>query len=128
MLGEDTIRGTTIHSDEPNWRPLVDLIGTDLAEWFMWMFDLELDDGVRVHAYKHIATRSYLHLAEDGRAFVYAGDERYREIRPRHAIDQAFAGWESLSPEPTDVVAHAAALREVSDRAARRTELLAEDG
>ena len=93
----------------------------------MWMFDLELADGVRAHAYKHVATRRYLHLAEDGRAFVCEGDRRYREIQPRHAIQLAFAGWESLSPEPADLVTHAALLRLVSHRAARRTEQLEAD-
>jgi hypothetical protein len=127
MLGDDTIRGTALRSDEPEWRPLVDLVGSELAEWFMWMFDLALTDAARVHAYKHVATRRYLHLAEDGRTFVYDGDERYREILPRHAIHPAFAGWESLSPEPVDLLAHAALLRLVADRAARRTELLEED-
>ena len=127
MLGDSTIRGTPLRSGEPEWRPLLDLIGSRLAEWFMWMFDLSLADGARVHAYKHVATRRYLHLAEDGRAFVHEGDERYREIQPRHAIHLAFAGWESLSPEPEDLLAHAALLRLVSTRAARRTELLEED-
>jgi hypothetical protein len=127
MLGDSTIRGTSVRSGDPEWRPLLDLIGSRLAEWFMWMFDHVLADGARVHAYKHVATRRYLHLAEDGRAFVYEGDGRYREIQPRHAIHLAFAGWESLSPEPGDLLAHAALLRLVSDRAARRTELLDDD-
>jgi hypothetical protein len=127
MLGDSTIRGTALHSDRPEWRPLVHVIGTQLAEWFMWMFDLALADGAGVHAYKHVATRRYLHLAEDGRAFVYEGSRRYREIQPRDAIHLAFAGWESLSPEPADMLAHAALLRLVCDRAARRTELLGED-
>ena len=127
MLGDGTIRGIGLHSAQPEWRPLVDLIGTQLAEWFMWMFDLALADGARVHAYKHVATRRYLHLAEDGRALVCEGDERYREIQPRHAIHLAFAGWESLAPEPPDLVTHAALLRLVSDRAARRTDKLVDD-
>jgi hypothetical protein len=127
MLGDDTIRGIALRSDAPEWRPLVDLIGTELAEWFMWMFDLALAEGARVRAYKHVATRRYVHLAEDGRAFVYEGDERYREILPRRAIHMAFAGWESLSPEPVDLVAHAALPRLATDRATRRTELLGED-
>ena len=127
MLGDGTMRGTSLHSDARDWRPLVDLIGSELAEWFMWMFDLELADGMRVHAYKHVATRQYLHLAEDGRAFVYEADQRYREIQPSRAIRLAFARWKSLSPEPEDLVAHAALLRLVSHRAARRTELLEED-
>jgi hypothetical protein len=33
----------------------------------MWMFEVRLSDGTPLHAYKHIDTRRYLHLASDGR-------------------------------------------------------------
>jgi hypothetical protein len=46
--------------------------------------------------YKHIDTRRYLHLAADGRAFLYFPDSRYREISPHQAIDLAFHGWNGL--------------------------------
>jgi len=123
----DTIHGRSLHSDAPNWQPLVDLVGSSLAEWFMWMFDIELADGEKVHAYKHIATRRYLHLAEDGRAFFYAGGERYCEALGHHAIREAFAGWESTSPEPDDTLAHVALLRHATERAVRRASLDEED-
>jgi hypothetical protein len=123
MPPDDTIEGTASRSDTPNWEPLTKLIGTRLADWFMWMFDIVLADGVRVHAYKHTATRRSMHLAEDGRAFVFVGGERYREIRSRHAIDEAVAGWESLWPLPDDIVAHAGALRLASDLAGQRESL-----
>jgi hypothetical protein len=55
-----------------------------------------------VHAYKHIATRRYFHLAEDGRVFAYTRGGRYTEIHPRHAVDAVFDGWEQLRPEPED--------------------------
>jgi hypothetical protein len=32
MLRDDTIHGTSLRSDEPHWQPLVDLIGTHLAD------------------------------------------------------------------------------------------------
>ena len=92
----DVIAGSMGQADDPEWAPLVALIGTDLAGWFMWMFAVELDDGSRVHAYKHTATRRYFHIADDGRVFIYIGDDGYREIDRQDAIAEAFAGWTSL--------------------------------
>ena len=111
MPHQATIRGTTTPQDLPYWRPLIDLVGLDLVDWFMWMFAIRLADGARVHAYKHVATRRYFHLAEDGRAFVYVGDEQYRQIAPRQAIDLAFTNWDRLAPAPPDPTAVRAALR-----------------
>ena len=34
----------------------------------MWMFEVELEDGRKLHAYKHWWTRGYIHLTLDGRA------------------------------------------------------------
>jgi len=101
MYLEDTIRGRECPShDRPEWQPLIDLVGVELVGWFMWMFELELEDGSRVHAYKHIATRRYFHLAHDGRAFAYVNDDRYRVVAPGAAIDAVFAGWGDIAPEP----------------------------
>jgi hypothetical protein len=35
--------------------------------------EIRLADGTVVHAYKHVRTRRYLHLALDGRAYAYLG-------------------------------------------------------
>lgn len=112
------ISGAARGGDQPVWEPLVDLIGTDLAGWFMWMFEIELADRSMVHAYKHISTRRYFHLGEDGRAFSYTADGRYGEIAPRDAIDEAFSGWDKLLPKPEDPVAVRAALRRARRAAA----------
>ena len=45
MLGDGTIRGIGLHSAQPEWRPLVDLIRNQLTELYMWIFDLSLSDG-----------------------------------------------------------------------------------
>jgi hypothetical protein len=95
-----TLTGRSIAVPEPNWRPLLELIGLELVDWFMWMFALELSDGARVHAYKHRTTRRYLHLADDGRAFAYIPRSSYLEIEPAAAIDEAFFEWCELYPEP----------------------------
>ena len=94
-----TLTGRSI-SSQPNWRPLLELIGLELVDWFMWMFTIELSDGTRVHAYKHRTTRRYFHLGEDGRAFAYIPRSSYLEIAPAEAIDEAFHEWAELYPEP----------------------------
>ena len=100
-----------LDTERPVWQPLLDLIGVQLVEWFMWMFEIELADGTRVHAYKHVSTRRYFHLGEDGRAFAYRSEDRYAEISPHEAIDEAFTGWEGLLPQPSDPEVVRAALR-----------------
>ena len=94
-----TLTGRSI-SSQPNWRPLLELIGLELVDWFMWMFAIELSDGTRVHAYKHRTTRRYFHLGEDGRAFAYIPRHSYLEVAPAAAIDEAFHEWDELYPEP----------------------------
>jgi hypothetical protein len=41
-------------------------------------------------------------LSEDGRAFAYLPGGDYEEIAPAEAIDEAFAGWDQLLPQPSD--------------------------
>jgi hypothetical protein len=81
----------------PVWEPLVAAVGQRLAETFMWMQEQELDDGSVLHAYKHIHTRRYLHLTEDGRAFDYAPCGGFVPMRLDHAIQQALCTWWILS-------------------------------
>lgn len=100
MLADQTIRGKVHQFDRPVWEPLVALFGEDLAGWFMWMCEIELEDQSPLHSYKHSATRSYLYLTEDGRAFVYQSDESYEEIPVGRAVFLAHAGWERLLPPP----------------------------
>ena len=67
--------------DAPEWEPLLNL-APDLVVDFMWMYTVELVDGTRIQAYKHYWTRNYLHLSEDGRAFVFVPKTRYEEVNP----------------------------------------------
>ena len=87
-------------SIKPSWEPLLGLVGKELVTRFMWMHALELDDGAELHAYKAVATRRYLHLTADGRAFAERGDHRFEEIGASAAIVEAFEGWEELVPQP----------------------------
>jgi len=99
MRRQGVIAGELSQCDEPEWQPLLDLIGLELVDWFMWMQEIELEDSSRVHAYKHTATRRYFHIAEDGRTFLYAGRNRYREIDRQQAIAEAFFGLDRLRPQ-----------------------------
>lgn len=66
---------------EPEWEPLLNFAPDHVGD-FMWMYAAVLTDGTRVQAYKQYWTRDYLHLDEDGRAFIYAGKDRYEEVNP----------------------------------------------
>jgi hypothetical protein len=113
MPNHRTLRGRTSRSERPDWDPLIDLVGLELVRWFMWMGQVELVDDTRVHAYKHIATRRYFHIGEDGRLFAYASPDRFTEIEAREAVDEAFDGWDDLLPEPDlDAAIALAELRE----------------
>jgi len=75
------IRGRTLKVDAPEWEPLLNF-APDHVEDFMWMETVQLTDGTRLQAYKHYWTRRYLHLSEDGRAFVFVPKTRYEEVNP----------------------------------------------
>lgn len=74
----------------PDWGPLLRLAPA-LVDEFMWMFEVWLDDGERVQAYKHIETRGYLHLGGRGAAFVYQGDGRYRQVGACWLLERVIA-------------------------------------
>jgi hypothetical protein len=112
------ISGVVVQSTEPRWEPLEAVFDTDIAGCFMWMYEIRLDDGTRLHAFKHVTTRRYLHLAEDGRAFEYRFDGRYREVRLAPAIGRAFVGWERTSPPPRHLRALRTAVAAARSRAA----------
>lgn len=120
MPSADRIAGNLIQYDRPNWGPLEDLVGRQLAPSFMWMHSVRLDDDAVVHAYKQLSTRHYCHLAEDGRAFLHAPAGDYREVTRRLAIVVAFDGWAALWPQPDERTAVCAALRQAMTGAHER--------
>ena len=89
------ISGGEIRGKCPDWAPLADA----LLGWFMWMYEVDLADGRRVHAYKHQITRRYVFLTADGDAFEYREDDRYREIELDDAFIRVFDDWQPLPPE-----------------------------
>ena len=72
--------GHVTQYDNPHWDPLLKLLSEYLVVDFMWMHEVELKDGTRIHAYKNRETKRYLHLSTDGRVFEYCGDDKYREV------------------------------------------------
>lgn len=95
------ISGRMLPIDTPTWQPLLDFAPEEIED-FMWMFDVELADGTRLHAYKHWWTRRYVHLADDGRAFYYVWvdaetyseteEGTYRETCPRCHLELVLQG------------------------------------
>jgi hypothetical protein len=70
MISTKKFSGRMLSTNTPTWQPLIDLVGEKVEE-FMWMFEVELEDEHRLHAYKHWWTRRYIHLTPNGQAFAY---------------------------------------------------------
>lgn len=81
MPSSKPIRGKLLRVDAPEWEPLLNLAPDHVVD-FMWMGTVQLIDGTRLQMYKHYWTRDYLHLSEDGRAFVFVPKARYEEVNP----------------------------------------------
>lgn len=86
MYSTGGIRGRMLQARTPNWRPLLDLAPAQVDD-FMWMFEVEPEEGAQIHAFKHRWTRRYLHLGCEGRAFVYGENDRYHEVAPNWLLD-----------------------------------------
>ncbi|HUZ29430.1 MAG TPA: hypothetical protein VMU90_09325 [Solirubrobacteraceae bacterium] len=82
----EEIGGRTVQVTQPNWDALRALVDDELADRFMWMSEVELEDGTRLHGYQDEPSRRYLHLADDGRAFYFTREARYRQVDPRTAL------------------------------------------
>src|SRR5438270_2140971 len=99
MRSERLSKGQMRQGKRPDWGPLERLLRShDLCAHFMWMFEVELEDGTILNAYKHRWTRCYFHLADDGRTYCFVGDHEYREIDAWVAIKAVFADWEMCEP------------------------------
>lgn len=91
-------KGQVLQFERPVWEPLIELVAERVDE-FMWMHEVELEDGTRLHAYKHRETRRYLHLDHGGRAFVFIWhgsrdvDEpsEYEEVEPHWLLEIVLA-------------------------------------
>ena len=79
-----------VQGERPDWDPLLRTVGERVTGDFMWMFEVELETGTRVHAYKHIDTRRYVHLDQDGTAWVYSPRDRYRPYPVTEVLTEVF--------------------------------------
>lgn len=82
--------GELVQYETPNWDPLMEVVGHRVIGDFMWMHEVELRDGRRVHAYKHRDTRRYIHLDEQGNAFVYTESGRYKPTPAAEVLTAVF--------------------------------------
>jgi len=80
-----------LQGEQPDWAPLLRTVGERVTGDFMWMFEVELSNGKRLHAYKHIDTRCYVHLDHDGAAFAYLESGRYRSFPVTEVLAAVFA-------------------------------------
>jgi hypothetical protein len=90
--------GQMTQYETPHWDPLLKLLAEYLVADFMWMHEVELKDGTRLHVYKNRETRRYLHLTLDGRAFDYCGDDQYREVEITLALMEQVLVSDRLRP------------------------------
>jgi len=83
---------------EPIWEPLEELLPRQLVKCFMSMYQTTSREGPTIHASKHIDTRRYLFLDEDGDSWHYTnGDPHsYCRIPLGSALEEAFCGWGDL--------------------------------
>jgi hypothetical protein len=106
MYGDSAVIGHGVQGTVPEWRPLVEAVGEDLAGTFMWMFEVRLSDGRPLHAYKPIDTRCYVHLDLACNAFLYVGETHYRRIGLADALEAALSPWwERLNASAEDIAA-----------------------
>lgn len=88
---------------EPDFEPLTQLLPDELCRHFMAMYQSPSPDGVVIHAYKHIDTRRYLFIDDDGGTWSYGGMSSYSRIPLGSALEEAFCGWGDLvGYEPAD--------------------------
>jgi hypothetical protein len=84
--GARKFRGSEMQGEEPNWEPLLELAPEEIDD-FMWMFEVQLEDGGMVQAYKHWWTRRYVHLDFAGRTFIYLEPNLYEEADPGELLE-----------------------------------------
>jgi hypothetical protein len=79
------MRGRAVQVDRPDWTALEQLVSAELADRFIWMSEVELQDGTRVQVYKDNSAGRFLNLSQARQAFHYR-DGRYHDVDPRTAL------------------------------------------
>lgn len=110
MATDDGIRGKLVQYEEPTWEPLLNLLGAERVGEFMWMHEVALDTGERVHAYKHIDTRRYIHLSDAGKTYTCVDRERYGPMPAFEAAELTLPPADLRKPLTSSAVATSADL------------------
>ena len=92
------MRGAPAQRERPDWEPLIALVGLDVVGCFMWMNELELEDGSRCTRTSTSRRGATCTSAVDGRVFAERAGDRYEEVTPLAALEEAFMDWEDLYP------------------------------
>jgi len=71
MKTTNGLTGEIISADAPYWTPLESVLSREQCGYYMWMGEILLENGLRIHAYKHYNTRRYLHIGVDGSSWLY---------------------------------------------------------
>jgi hypothetical protein len=90
---------TTVCTEcEPVWEPIEALLPDELTECFMSMYQSTTEEGLIIHAYKHIDTRRYQLIDQHGGTWRYTGGRghTYCRIPLGSALEEAFCGWGDL--------------------------------
>lgn len=76
FTSDRVVRGNLTHQyDKPEWAPLLEL-APDHIDDFMWMSEVELESGLRLHIYKHIERRKTSISTRKGGPSSTSGRER----------------------------------------------------
>ena len=86
---ETIIGGSFCEPGRRDFTALEGLVRDVIVSRFVWLFEVELEDGSRMDIYRSRDTCLELFVAEDGRTFDWAGRGRYREIDPFDALIDA---------------------------------------
>jgi hypothetical protein len=84
------VKGRSTQGERPDWDPLVDAVGERVTRDFMWMYEVELVNGIHLQVYKHIDTRRSAHLAADGQAYAYQAPGRYVPVPAWEVFSEIF--------------------------------------
>ncbi len=96
--------------DEPDWGPiqrLADRLRTEDGEsviepaHFMYMVRIHAKGQPDIHLYKHIDTRRYINLDDDGNAYIYVPGRRDVE-----RVESGFMGRYRLLPDIDTAIAN----------------------
>lgn len=62
--------------DRPLWDPLLKVMPEKTVAQFMFMGEVLCESGTRIYLYKHIGTRRYINLDQQGRAYLFRASDQ----------------------------------------------------